>query len=315
MMDNFRTLSNAKKEEPVMEKTAPARARHTSRLEMKRIFHIASKFKIAQWSRELFLMMIAVITIFPILWMLSTSLKGTQEAFTSYSIIPTAWKFENFALAWSQANFSTYFLNSTVYTVTVMVGVWLVSTLGAYGFARLQIPGKKVIFYILIGSLMIPIPGSFIPLYLLMNKYHLTGTRLGYVLPLISGGLATSIFILKSFFESIPKEFEEAARIDGCGKLGIFTRIMIPLAKPAWVTVIIFTALSTWNDYLWALIMFSRKELMPIQVGLRVFQGQYFTRYEMLMAGTAIAAIPVIILFILFQRQIVSGVTAGGLKG
>ncbi|MGE5605877.1 MAG: carbohydrate ABC transporter permease, partial [Bacteroidota bacterium] len=223
--------------------------------------------------------------------------------------------FSNYSEAWGQANFGVYFLNSLRYTFAVMVGVWIISTMGAYGFARLKIPGKNGIFYILVGSLMIPIPGSFIPLYLLMNYYHLTGTRLGYILPVISSGLATSIFILKSFFESVPKEFEEAATIDGCGKFGIFSRIMIPLSRPAWTTVLIFTALSTWNDYLWALIMFNRKELMPIQVGLRVFQGQYFTRYEMLMAGTAIAAIPVIVLYIFFQKSIVSGIMSGGIKG
>jgi len=131
---------------------------------------------------------------------------------------------------------------------------------------------------------------------------------------LISGGLATSIFILKSFFEGVPKEFEEAA-IDGCGKFRLFTRIMVPLAKPAWMTVLIFTAISTWNEYLWALIMFSREELMPIQVGLQVFQGQYLTKYEMLMAGTAIAAIPMIMIYIIFQKRVISGIMAGGIKG
>ncbi len=268
-----------------------------------------------RWIREAFLLIVALLCLFPIVWMLSTSLKGTQEAFASYSLIPETWRFSNYSEAWGQANFGIYFLNSIIYTFTVMVGVWIISTMGAYGFARLKIPGKNGIFYILVGSLMIPIPGSFIPLYLLMNYYHLTGTRLGYVLPMISAGLATSIFILKSFFESVPKEFEEAATIDGCSKFGIFSKIMVPLSKPAWITVLIFTALSTWNDYLWALIMFNRKELMPIQVGLRVFQGQYFTRYEMLMAGTAIAAIPVIALYIFFQKSIVSGVMSGGIKG
>lgn len=268
-----------------------------------------------RWIREVFLIIVALFCIFPIFWMLSTSLKGTQEAFTSYRLLPQTWRFSNYLEAWGQANFGVYFINSVIYTFTVMVGVWVISTMGAYGFARLKMPGKNMLFYILVGSLMIPIPGSFIPLYLLMNYYRLTGTRLGYVLPLISAGLATAIFILKSFFESVPKEFEEAATIDGCSKLGIFSRIMIPLSRPAWTTVLIFTALSTWNDYLWALIMFSRKELMPIQVGLRVFQGQYFTRYEMLMAGTAIAAIPVIILYIFFQKSIVSGVMSGGIKG
>lgn len=265
--------------------------------------------------RELFLLGVASLCIFPLLWMFSTSLKSTQEAFTGIRIIPQVWRFDNYANAWQQANFSLYFLNSVVYTLAVMSGVWLIATLGAYGFARLKIPGKKGIFYVLIGSLMVPIPGSFIPLYIMMNNYHLAGTRLGYVLPMISGGLATSIFILKSFFEGIPREFEESARMDGCSKLGIFFRIIIPLSRPAWMTALIFTALATWNDYFWAVIMFNRKELMPIQVGLKVFQGQYFTKYEMVMAGAAIAAIPVILLYIVFQKQIVSGITAGGIKG
>ncbi len=265
--------------------------------------------------KETFLLLVALICLFPLMWMISTSLKSTSEAFTSYSLIPKAWKFSNYMEAWRQADFARYFVNSLFYTVIVTLSVWIISSLGAYAFARLEIPGKKVIFYIIIGSLMVPIPGSFIQLYLLMNKYHLTDTRLGYMLPLISGGLATSIFIMKSFFEGIPKEFEEAARIDGCSKFGIFSKIMIPLSRPAWATVMIFTALATWNDYLWALIMFSRKERMPIQVGLQVFQGQYFTKYEMLMAGTAIAALPVILLYIVFQRHIIAGVMAGGIKG
>jgi multiple sugar transport system permease protein/raffinose/stachyose/melibiose transport system permease protein len=267
------------------------------------------------WLREAVLLLAALLALFPLLWMFSTALKGTQEAFIGHHLIPKVWRFDNFSTAWQQANFALYFLNSTLYTVAVVAGVWAVATLGAYGFARLAIPGKTLIFYILIGSLMIPIPGSFIPLYLMMNKLHLTGTRLGYILPMIASGLATAIFILKSFFESIPKEFEEAARLDGCGKFQIFARIMLPLSQPAWLTVLIFTALATWNDYLWAVIMFNQKERMPIQVGLRVFQGQYFTRYEMLMAGTAIAAIPMILLFVFFQRNIISGVTTGGIKG
>ena len=276
--------------------------------------HKTSKLTVALL-REIFLLLVAVLCIFPLIWMFSTSLKSTSDAFTSYNIIPKVWRFDNYVNAWQQANFSLYFLNSIIYTAVVMLGVWFIATLGAYGFARLAIPGKKVIFYVLVGSLMIPIPGSFIPLYLMMNHYHLAGTRLGYILPMISGGLATSIFILKSFFEGIPKEFEESARIDGCSKLGIFFRIMVPLARPAWLTAMIFTALATWNDYFWAVIMFNRKELMPIQVGLKVFQGQYFTKYEMVMAGAAIAAIPVILLYITFQKYIVSGLTAGGVKG
>lgn len=264
---------------------------------------------------QLFLMLVAALCLFPLLWMLGISLKSSSEVYVNMSLFPRHPVWLNYLKAWREAEFGLYFSNSLFYTITVLLGVLLISSLTAYGLAWLEIPGKNFFYYLFVGTLMIPIPGAFIPLYVLLVKLHLANTRLGYILPLINSGLAVAIFILKSFFEEIPREVMDAGRIDGCSKFDIYWRIVLPISRPALATIAIFTGLSVWNEYLLALVIFASKHLMPVQLGLTVFQGQYITRYEMLMAATTIATIPVVLLYIAMQKHIIKGIMAGAVKG
>ncbi len=259
-------------------------------------------------------MCVVLLNLFPLIWMVSTSLKTQEEIFTSASLWPQVFHWENYAYAWTQGNFQTYFANSLFYTVMTLLGVVFVSSMAAYAFAQANFKGAKVLFYFFIASMMIPIPGAFIPLYVLLIKLDLANTRLGLILPYINSGLALSIFILKGFFEEIPKEMHEAATIDGCGTFGIYWHIYLPLARPALMAVCIFTALNVWNEVLLALVIINDQNLMPIQRGVLEFQGQHFTNYPLLMAALTISTIPIVTLYFILQRHIIKGLAEGALK-
>ncbi|MEW6076001.1 MAG: carbohydrate ABC transporter permease [Candidatus Omnitrophota bacterium] len=262
---------------------------------------------------HLLLISVAITCIFPLVWMVSSSLKTQETIFSDTSLIPAKMHFENYVQAWQEGGFGRYFLNSIFYTVSVVIGIILVSSLAAYAFARFKFPGSNLLFFMFMAAMMIPIPGSFVPLYVLLTKLHLRNTAIGYILCMINVGLSTSIFLLKTFFDKMPRELEDAARIDGCSKLGIWWHVALPLAKPVLAVVVVFNALTVWNEYVLALIIFDTKGLMPLQVALMTFQGEFITRYPLLMAGLTITALPIIILYILMQKYIIKGVTQGAL--
>ncbi|MDO8662095.1 MAG: carbohydrate ABC transporter permease [Candidatus Omnitrophota bacterium] len=264
---------------------------------------------------HLFMLTVAVTCIFPLLWMVSSSLKTQETIFKDMSIIPKALHFENYYQAWIQGGFGRYFLNSLIYTVAVVIGIIIISSLAAYAFSRLKFPGKNIIFFIFIAAMMIPIQGSFVALYVLLNKLHLRNTPVGYILCMINVGLSTSIFLLKTFFDKMPKELEDAARIDGCSKFGIWWNVALPLAKPVLAVVVVFNALNVWNEFILALLIFDSRPLMPLQVALITFQGEFVTRYPLLMAGLTISIIPILLLYVLMQKYIVKGVTQGAVVG
>lgn len=257
---------------------------------------------------------VAVTCIFPLLWMISSSLKTQQTIFSNMSLIPESPAWYNYVLAWTKGNFGMYFLNSLFYTVTVVTGIIIISSLAAYAFSRLEFPGKNIFFFILIATMMIPIPGGLIALYVLLLKLNLVNTRLGYILPQINAGLALGVFLLKTFFDKIPKELEDAARIDGCNKFQVYLHVALPLAKPALAVLVIFNVLTVWNEYVLALLILNDQKLMPLQRGLMVFQGQHITEYPVLMAGITITVVPIIIVYLIMQRHIISGIAAGALK-
>ena len=264
---------------------------------------------------HLFLLTIAASCIFPLLWMISSSLKTQETIFRDMSLIPKELHFENYYLAWQEGGFGRYTLNSILYTTSVVIGIIIIASLAAYAFSRLKFPGRNFLFYVFIAAMMIPIPGSFVPLYVILTKLHLRNTALGYILCMISVGLSTSIFLLKTFFDQLPRELEDAARIDGCSKLGIWWHVALPLAKPVLAVVVVFNALNVWNEYVLALVIFDNKNLMPLQRALMVFQGEFLTNYPLLMAGLTITALPIIIAYLLMQKYIVKGVTSGATFG
>ena len=264
---------------------------------------------------HLFLISVSITCLFPLFWMVASSLKTQETIFKDMSIIPREFHFENYYHAWMEGGFGRNFLNSLFYTTAVVIGIIIVASMAAYAFSRLKFPGKTIFFFMFMAAMMIPIPGSFVPLYVLLNKLHLRNTAIGYILCMINVGLSTSIFLLKTFFDKMPKELEDAARIDGCSKLGIWWHVALPLAKPVLAVVVVFNALNVWNEYVLALIIFDSKPMMPLQVALMTFQGEFITRYPLLMAGLTITALPIIIVYLLMQKYIVKGVTHGAVVG
>ncbi|MBM3245615.1 MAG: carbohydrate ABC transporter permease, partial [Candidatus Omnitrophica bacterium] len=222
---------------------------------------------------HLFLISVAVTCLYPLLWMVSASFKTQDIIFKDISLIPHQFHFENYINAWREGGFGRNFLNSIIYTASVVFGIVLVSSMAAYAFARFRFPGRSLLFFTFMAAMMIPIPGSFVALYVLLNKLHLRNTPIGYILCMINVGLATSIFLLKTFFDKMPKELEDAARIDGCSKLGIWWHVALPLARPVLAVVVVFNALNVWNEYILALIIFDSRKYMPLQVALQTFQG------------------------------------------
>lgn len=264
---------------------------------------------------HLFLISVTVTCLYPLVWMVSSSLKTQSTIFSDISILPRQFHFENYVLAWKEGGFGGNFLNSIIYTTSVVFGIIIIASMAAYAFSRFTFPGKNAFFLIFMAAMMIPIPGSFVALYILLNKLHLRNTPVGYILCMINVGLSTSIFLLKTFFDKLPKELEDAARIDGCSKLGIWWHVALPLAKPVLAVVVVFNALNVWNEYILALIIFDSRRFMPLQVALQAFQGEFVTNYPLLMAGLTITALPIIIVYLLMQKYIVKGVTAGAIVG
>ncbi len=282
---------------------------------MRTIAYYKSKKIVVNVIIHLFLITVTITCLFPLFWMVSSSLKTQETIFKDMSLIPKEFHFENYILAWKEGGFGRYFLNSILYTTSVVIGIIIIASLAAYAFSRLRFPGRNLLFFMFMAAMMIPIPGSFVPLYVLLSKLHLRNTAVGYILCMINVGLSTSIFLLKTFFDKLPRELEDAARIDGCSKLGIWWYVALPLAKPVLAVVVVFNALNVWNEYVLALIIFDNKNLMPLQRALMMFQGEFLTDYPLLMAGLTITALPIIIVYLLMQKYIVKGVTSGALFG
>lgn len=264
---------------------------------------------------HILLMTVALTCLFPLFWMIRSSLMTKATIFSDKSLIPHEIHFDNYVLAWTKGNFGTYFLNSVIYTASVVVGIVVISSLAAYAFSRLKFPGNKFFFYMFVIAMMIPLPGSFVPLVVLMNKLHLADKPIGYILCMINVGLSFSILLLKTFFDKMPADLEDAARIDGCNKLGIWRHVAIPLARPAIAVIVIFNSLNVWNEYILATLLLSDKKVMPLQRGLMDFQGAHSVDYPLLMAGLTIAAVPIILVYLAMQKHIIKGLASGAVVG
>lgn len=264
---------------------------------------------------HLFLLTIALSCIFPLFWMLRCSLMTNQTIFIDKGLIPQVINLNNFSVAWTKGNFGQYFINSVIYTFSVVTGIVVISSLAAFAFSRLEFPGKNLFFYMFVAAMMIPLPGSFVPLVVLMNEIGLADTRHGYILCMINVGLSLSILLLKTFFDKMPPDLEDAARIDGCGKLGIWWHVAIPLARPALAVIVIFNSLNVWNEFILAQLILTNPDLMPLQKGLMEFAGATSIDYPVLMAGLTIAAVPIIVVYLVMQKHIIKGLSSGAVVG
>ncbi len=273
------------------------------------------KSTIKQTVIHVFLIIVALTCLFPLFWMMRSSIMSNATIFTDKSLIPQELNLGNYFMAWTKGNLGTYCMNSLVYTVSVVFGIVLISSLAAFAFSRLKFWGSQFFFNMFFAAMMIPLPASFVPLYVLMNKLGLVNTRIGYILCMINVGLSFSIYLLKTFFDKMPSELEDAARIDGCTKLGIWRHVAIPLAMPAIAVIVIFNSLNVWNEYILATLLLNDKALMPLQRGLMVFQGSHSVDYPLLMAGLTIAATPIIFIYLLMQKHIIKGLSSGAVVG
>jgi multiple sugar transport system permease protein len=280
---------------------------------------LASVRRVSRWSRGLVWFLLfagALLMTLPFLWMVSTSLKETSQIW----IFPPQWipnpiVWQNYVEALTILPFGRYALNTLIITIVTTLGVVLTASLCAYGFARIQFPGRDLIFMIVLSAIMIPYAVLLIPQYIMFRYLGWIDTFLPLTVPPWFGGGAFNIFLLRQFFRTIPAELSDAARIDGASELGIYWRIIMPLAGPALAAVAIFTVLNTWNDFLAPLVYISSQDKFTLALGLAQFRGLYATQWQYLMAASTVVVVPTLVLFFLAQRYFIQGVVLTGLKG
>jgi len=255
----------------------------------------------------------SVVMILPFVWMALTAFKTFQETL----IIPIKWfpsklQFDNFREVLNRLNFARYYLNTIIVTVSITVLQALFCTMAAYGFARINFPGRGVLFIVLLSMLMIPQQMTLLPSFVLLTRLNWVDTFFALIIPNLFSAYGT--FFLRQFFMALPGELEEAAIIDGSSRWGIYWRIFLPLSGTALAAFGIFTVLWAWNDLMWPLIMTSRDSVRVLSVGVATLVGQYSTRNHWLMAASMLATIPMIVLFIILQKQFIAGVAITGIK-
>ena len=265
--------------------------------------------------RHVVLVLAAGLTIFPVLLIVSTTFKTSADVNVNPFGFFSSFSFENLVTAWTVGNFSEYLLNSILLTVPTTLLVIAVSTLGGYAFARLPFPGRNLVFYLLTLGLLVPFFTYMIPLYFQLRGMGLLDTYPGVVLVLTSVGLPFGMFFMRAFFIDLPGEIEESARLDGCSEWQIFRQVMLPLGTAGIGTLSIFTALQTWNNFLVPLLFLPGGSLRPLTTGIYLFAGGRSSEIGPLAAGALITIVPIIVLFIALQRQVVSGFLAGAVKG
>jgi ABC-type glycerol-3-phosphate transport system permease component len=257
---------------------------------------------------------IAISCLLPLLWMVMTSLRPGNTVFGG-PIIPTSLTFRAYGYVWTQLHIFHYFLNSVYITGVTLVIVLAAATLGGYGFARLKFRGSGALFGALISTLFLPAAAILIPIFVELKFFHLIGTQIGLILLYSGTSVAFAVLLMRIFFERLPKELAEAARVDGAGELQTFWRIMLPLAGPGVATVAILQVLTTWNELLFANSLIQTPGRLPLQPELYTVVGQHTTNWPAVTAALTIASIPMIVVYVLLQRRFVAGLTAGAVRG
>ncbi len=257
-----------------------------------------------------------VLMIFPFLDMISTALQSqTYVLEVPPALIPRQLTLQNFIDAWQSNHFALFFQNSLIVAVTTTVLAVLVSAMLAYGLARFEFAGKGAVFYAMLLTMMIPSLMLIIPQFMLAKALGLRNSLTGLILIYVSMNIPLNTFLLRGFFEQLPRELEEAALIDGAGQFTIFFRIALPLSTPAVATVAIFTFLAAWDEFTWALTAIDDPLKRTLPVAIATFQGEHLTQWGLVFAASLIAIVPVIIVFVTLQRYFVKGLTSGAVRG
>jgi putative chitobiose transport system permease protein len=258
---------------------------------------------------------IALVMLVPLLWLVSTSLKSPTENIFQFppQLLPTQPTFENFVTVWQTNPFGQYLFNSTLVSVLTVALNLLFCSLAAYPLARLRFQGREIIFSAIVATILIPFQIVMIPLYVLAVQLGLRNTYLGVIFPGIAS--AFGIFLLRQAFQGVPKELEEAARMDGCSELGLWWYVMIPSIRPALVTLAIFVFIGSWSDFLWPLLVLDRPELFTLPLGVANLAGTFTLDWRLIAAGSVISIVPILLFFLAMQHYIVPTESGSGVKG
>jgi multiple sugar transport system permease protein len=262
----------------------------------------------------IFLIALAALMLLPFVWMLSASFKMDKDVFRfPIQWIPEVPQWRNYVKIWIQIPYLTFFANTAKLTVIITLLQLFTSSFAGYAFAKLEFKGRDIIFLAYIASIAIPWQSYMVPQFIMMRRLDLVDTHMALIL--LQAFSAFGVFLMRQFFISIPNDIIDAARIDGLSEYGIYFRIMLPLSKPALATLTIFTAVFVWNDFMGPLIYLNSQAVKTIQLGLRMFIQQYSANYALIMAASLVSLIPVVILFLAFQRFFVEGIASTGVKG
>ena len=258
---------------------------------------------------------IAFFMLIPLVWLVSTSFKSPSEDIFQFppQLLPSQPTFENFVTVWQSNPFGRYLFNSTIVSVATVALNLLFCSLAAYPLARLSFKGREIIFSAIVATILIPFQIVMIPLYVLAVQLGLRNTYLGIIFPAIAS--AFGIFLLRQAFQGVPKELEEASRMDGCSDLGVWWHIMLPSVRPALVTLSIFVFIGSWSDFLWPLIVLDRPELYTLPLGVANLAGTFTLDWRLIAAGSVISIVPILLFFVAMQHYIVPSEAGSGVKG
>jgi len=254
----------------------------------------------------------ALITAFPFIWMLAASIKPQRES-TDFppTVLPKEPTFEYFQVLFTELDFGRYLLNTIAVVLIGMIGLVFMAMAG-YAFAKFDFKGKRWMFFLVLATMMVPVQVTMIPTYLILNQMKLTNTLIGIALPTLVSGF--SIFLFRQFMTTIPTEMLEAARLDGAGEFRTFLQIVLPMSKPILAVQIVLTFIAGWNSFLWPLIIASDQKLYTLSVGLSLLNQQLAVNPSLQMAAASVMVIPILIVFIVFQRYVIQGFALSGLK-
>ncbi|MFY0758777.1 carbohydrate ABC transporter permease [Metabacillus dongyingensis] len=261
------------------------------------------------------LIIFSLINVYPIAWMVMNSFKSEKEFSLNPFFLPETWRWENYIEAWQTAKLGVYFFNSIFIAVLSVVLSVLIGALASYFLARFEFKMNKFAYVLFIFGLIIPIHATLVPMFILMQQLGLLNSRWTLLFPYIAFNLPITIFLLVSFMKAFPKEIEESAIMDGCGVFRIFWSIILPMSRPALATVTILNFINCWNEFSFALVLINDASLKTIPLGIANFAGQYNTNYTGQMAGLTMVILPTIIFYMLMEKHLVKGMTAGAVKG
>ncbi|GIO40412.1 carbohydrate ABC transporter permease [Paenibacillus apis] len=262
-----------------------------------------------------FLSLFAIMNIVPLFWMVVNSFKTEQEYAVNPFSLPETLQFSNYAEAWKIANMNVYFLNSLFVTFASLIVTVLLGALASYFLSRFEFKLRGLTYGVFLLGMLVPIHATLIPIFLIMQKLHFLDTHLSLILPYTAFHLSLTIIILEGFMRGFPKDLEESGVMDGAGIFRIFWSIILPITRPAMATVIILNFIYNWNEYLFALVLISSSELKTLPLGLANFVGIETASLTLQMSALTMALIPIVIFYLLLQKQLVTGMTAGAVKG